>query len=239
MDVLVINASYSLDKGATHTLLGKPFFEGLKSAGANIDIMYLKALRIKPCSGCMMCTIKHPGLCIYNDDFEIIKKSVENKQLLIFLAPIYTISNILLCNFISRLYSLKTTNIFNNNHFGYGCSIDTFPNKLILISTCAFYELDNFNPLIEISKNLSYYANIEFIGSILRPHVHCLLGSEKDKNHVFYNEMQELCFKLGQELVEKERFNHILLNKIQEPIVNVEEYVAIANYRIKNYFKNS
>ena len=53
-----------------------------------IDILDLRKMEIKYCSGCWGCWVKTPGLCVTKDDsYEVCKKSV-NSDLLIFASPV-------------------------------------------------------------------------------------------------------------------------------------------------------
>ena len=60
MKVLAINGSPHMDDGNTAMILN-PFLEGMKEAGADVDLFYTKKLNIGPCNGDMSCWFKNPG----------------------------------------------------------------------------------------------------------------------------------------------------------------------------------
>ena len=62
MKVVAINSSPKMDKGNTALVLG-PFLEGMREAGAEVELFYTKKLRIKPCQGEQNCWVKTPGEC--------------------------------------------------------------------------------------------------------------------------------------------------------------------------------
>ena len=62
MKVLAINGSPHMDEGNTAMILS-PFLEGLKEAGASVELFYTRKLKIGPCNGDMSCWFKNPGKC--------------------------------------------------------------------------------------------------------------------------------------------------------------------------------
>jgi multimeric flavodoxin WrbA len=68
MRVLAINGSPHMDNGNTAMILS-PFIEGMKEAGADVDLIYTKKLNIGPCNGDMNCWFKNPDQCGRKDDY--------------------------------------------------------------------------------------------------------------------------------------------------------------------------
>ena len=60
MRVLAFNCSPKMDKGNTAMIL-TPFLDGMREAGATIEIFYTRKLKIRPCSGEFNCWFKTPG----------------------------------------------------------------------------------------------------------------------------------------------------------------------------------
>jgi multimeric flavodoxin WrbA len=78
MKAIAINASPMMDKGNTAAIL-TPFLDGLKEAGAEVEIYYTKKLNTKPCQGEFNCQIKTPGKCFLEDDMKmLLPKLVEH-----------------------------------------------------------------------------------------------------------------------------------------------------------------
>ncbi len=59
MKVLAINSSPMMGKGNTARILD-PFLEGMREAGAEVDLVYTKKLDINPCHGEFNCWAKRP-----------------------------------------------------------------------------------------------------------------------------------------------------------------------------------
>ena len=60
MKVLVFNGSPNMDKGNTALILS-PFVEGMREEGVEVELQYVKRLKINPCQGEMNCWLKTPG----------------------------------------------------------------------------------------------------------------------------------------------------------------------------------
>ena len=65
--VLAINGSPRMENGLTDLVLG-PFLEGIKQGGGEVEIIYTKKLKIKPCIGDFQCWHDKIGVCIQKDD---------------------------------------------------------------------------------------------------------------------------------------------------------------------------
>jgi hypothetical protein len=76
MKAHVINASPNMDKGNTAAILG-PFIDGMREAGAEIELFYSKKLRIQPCQGEMNCMLKTPGVCFSARRYGLAEAKVE------------------------------------------------------------------------------------------------------------------------------------------------------------------
>jgi len=78
MDVLAINGSPHMNEGNTAKILN-PFLEGLKEAGANVELIYSWKLNIEPCSGDMSCWFVNPGTCAKDDDMKTILPKIKKR----------------------------------------------------------------------------------------------------------------------------------------------------------------
>jgi multimeric flavodoxin WrbA len=68
---LAINSSPQMDKGNTAIILN-PFLEGMRDAGADVELFYTKNLKINPCQGELSCWVKTPGQCFQKDDMQML-----------------------------------------------------------------------------------------------------------------------------------------------------------------------
>ena len=88
MKALAINSSPHKEKGNTALILS-PFLEGMKEAGADVELHYTSDLKIHPCQGDLSCWIRTPGECIYKDDMSWMIQKISQADVLIFASPIY------------------------------------------------------------------------------------------------------------------------------------------------------
>lgn len=89
MKVLAINSSPKMDKGNTAMILN-PFLEGMKEAGAEVELFYTSKLNIHPCTGEFNCWIKTPGECLHNDDMKMLYPKIAEADVIVFASPIHT-----------------------------------------------------------------------------------------------------------------------------------------------------
>lgn len=60
----------------------------LKKNNHDPNILVLREMNIKYCTGCFDCWIKKPGDCSYSDDSDIIRREYVNSDLALFASPI-------------------------------------------------------------------------------------------------------------------------------------------------------
>jgi multimeric flavodoxin WrbA len=88
MRVLVLNSSPKMDKGNTALVLG-PFLEGVREAGAEVELFYTKKLEINPCQGEFNCWFKTPGKCFQQDDMQMLLPMLAQADIWVLATPVY------------------------------------------------------------------------------------------------------------------------------------------------------
>lgn len=237
MKVLTVNSSPQMEKGNT-ALIMNPFLEGMKNAGAEVEVLYTARLNIKPCSGDYGCWIKTPGECIHDDDMADIVPKVSKADILVFATPVYVdgVTSQLKC-FMDRLITTGLPFIeIRDDHCRHpsregGCT----DGKFVLISTCGFWELDNFDPMIVHMKAFCRNTNREFSGAILRPHA----GSMRPMMEMGFamDEIFSAARDLGQELVSKGTMSEDKLKLVSKELVPRDMYVDFANQAFQDALK--
>jgi hypothetical protein len=94
--------------------------------------------------------------------------------------------------------------------------------KVILVSSCAYWELENFNLLIEYMKEFCFHAEREFVGALLRPHSPMMRFSEDQQK---LEEITDAAHNAGLQLVRGKKIEIKLLDTISQPLVRMEDYV--------------
>lgn len=175
MQVLTICSSPKSENSNTLKIV-KPILSGMKSAGANYEIVDLAKLNIHHCIGCLACWLKTPGVCIYKDDMADILTKIVSADFIIFATPlyVYTLSG-LMKNCLDRMMPLgshfieESTNAerISINHGG----IPRKRQKMLLVASCGFPELSHFAALQNYFAFMSGpdKCDFDYLGAVLRP----------------------------------------------------------------------
>ena len=66
MKVLALNGSPRMKSSSTFHMLD-PLLEGMRSAGAETELVHLRKLDLRECIGCYTCWVRTPGKCIFHE----------------------------------------------------------------------------------------------------------------------------------------------------------------------------
>ena len=146
MKVLAINGSPHMGDGNTAMILN-PFLEGMKEAGADVDLFYTKKLNIEPCNGDMSCWFKNPGQCGQKDDMQMLLPKFAEADVIVWASPVYY------AGITGPLKNLMDRQLPLFMQEGVG----TKRQKAVLVSTCGAWELSMFDPLLVQMKLSTLY----------------------------------------------------------------------------------
>jgi len=169
--VLAFNSSPNMDKGNTALILA-PFLEGVREAGSEVELLYTKKLKINPCLGCFNCWLKTPGKCVQKDDMQMLHPKLQEADIWVFATPLYVdgVSGPMK-NLLDRLIPLVHPFIeLRDDHCRHPLCEDAKHGKVVLVSNCGFWEMDNFDPMLVHMKAACKNLSREFAGALLRPH---------------------------------------------------------------------
>jgi len=103
--VVAVNGSPMMDKGNTERIL-RPFLEGAKEAGAEVEVFYAKKLDIQPCRGELLCWGRNLGKCHIKDDMESVYPALRRADIMVLATPVYIPLPGEMQNFLNRLCPL-------------------------------------------------------------------------------------------------------------------------------------
>lgn len=171
MKVLAINSSPRMEKGNTARILN-PFLEGMIEAGAEVDLFCTRNLNIKTCTGEFNCWFKTPGECYQDDDMKLLYPKIEEADVFVFASPLYVDGvNGPLKNLIDRMLPRVQPFVeLRDGRSRHPVRGTPKTRKMVLVSNCGFWEMENFDPLIVHMKAFCKNASFEFAGALLRPH---------------------------------------------------------------------
>lgn len=95
--------------------------------------------------------------------------------------------------------------------------------KVVLVSSCGYWEMENFNLPIEQAKELGYHASREYAGALLRPHAFAFKSMIDSGNQA--DDVLEAARKTGRELIEHGKMSPKTLNDVSRELVPLESYV--------------
>lgn len=214
-NVVAVNGSPKMEKGNTAKILN-PFLEGMKDAGASVELFYAKRLNVKPCAGEFYCWNKNPGQCYIKDDMQTLYPKLRAAQMLVLATPVYAPLPSEMQNLINRLVplmlpALKTKNGRTRAKFRTDVNI----KNIALVSSSGWWELGNFRTVLRIVKELTQDCNVQFAGALLRPHANYM-----DENKEKAKKIYEATRQAGHQLIKEGQISKQLLRIISQPLIS-------------------
>jgi len=224
MKILAINSSPRTgDRSKTEMLLN-PLVEGMRDAGADVEVVNLREKKIRYCIGCFTCWTKTPGECIHKDDMtkELFPKWL-NSDLAVYATPLYHYTvNAEMKAFIERTLPISEP-FFEQRDNRSGHPLRQEPPAAVVLSVAGFIEMSVFD-------QLSSYVNFLFgrhgrlKAELYRPAAETL-SRMKDKNEEVLGALKQA----GRELVQSQKVSAATLNQIQQPIIDFETFAQMGN----------
>ncbi len=228
MKVVAFNGSPRTDDGNTALILN-PFLEGMREVGAEVELFYTRKLKINPCTGEFHCWLRTLGKCYQKDDMEMVLANVRDADILVFATPVYVDGMTgPLKNLLDRLIPLAEPFFeLRDGHCRHPIRDGVKRGKVVLVSNCGFWEMDNFDPLLVHMKAMCKNLNLEFVGALLRPHGPLL--KEMMERGMDVGDITEAAREAGIQLIREGRISEETLKTISRPLMPKEAYVKATN----------
>lgn len=230
--VLAINSSPMMDKGNTALIL-TPFLDGIKEAGAEVELFYTKKLEINPCQGEFNCWVKTSGECFQKDDMQMVLPKLREADIWVFATPVY-VDGVTgpMKNLMDRVLPLLQPFFeLRDGHCRHPLREGTKHGKVVLVSNCGFWEMDNFDPLLVHMKAMCRNAGREFGGALLRPHGPALRRMMEMGAPV--SDVFEAAKESGRQLVRDGEMSIETLKIVSRELLPLDMYVQNANQRFQ------
>lgn len=152
--ILLLNGSPHR-AGSTTMFAAENFARGIADAdGADIEIIHIADLNIKPCMGCLSCWGRTEGECVIrDDDVHLVKQKILDADIIIESFPLYffgmpgivkILTDRLLC--MGKTYEGQSAP--HDGASAHGLRYYDPRQSFVLISACAYTETDRiFDPL--------------------------------------------------------------------------------------------
>ncbi len=186
MNILGISGSPRIG-GNTDILLDRAL-EGARNKGAKTEKVILNTLRLSPCQECE--NMSDDGFCIFEDDFQLLFKKIENSDAVILASPIFFGSlsaqtKIMIDRFqcFWRAKYLLKINIAQKDKKGAFISVEGSQRQ------------DFFDNAKSIVKNLFATINAEYSEELFCP------GADEKASVLKHPDFLKKAFELGERIV--------------------------------------
>lgn len=230
--VFAINGSPKMEKGNTAVLLGA-FLDGMKEAGAFVELFYAQRLKVKDCAADFDCWWEKPGECIIQDDMQTLYPKMREADILVLATPVYIPLPGVMQNFLNRLCPLMEPQLeFRNGRTRVKFHDAVHIRKIVLVSTSGWWEMGNFGTVLRIAEELAKDVGQELAAAVLRPHANFMKRDKQKAGNILKAARQA-----GYLLVKEGRITKEVLDTISQPLISEEEYIQRDN-EIYNKLKN-
>ncbi len=227
--VLVLNGSPRVRRGFTWEFL-QHLVNGMESEETNVEIIdiYDPKLRIEPCYGCFVCQSTLFGECPIKDDARRIIEKMQEYDLVVFAAPVYTYS------IPSKLKALLDRTFMELQPFfissdGYTRHPLWKPKRrfFALFAVSGYPEIQVFKPVELMFEGLARDAHAPLLAKILRPGAWLYkLGYQYLK---YYNLIAQNLVIAGRQLVRKGTVDPNVLSAISRQYIPKDQYYRFNN----------
>ncbi|NMC10929.1 MAG: flavodoxin family protein [Methanothrix sp.] len=229
MKVLAINGSPKMNDGNTALILN-PFLDGMREAGADVELFYTRKLNIGPCNGDMSCWFKNPGTCGQKDDMQMLLPKLAQADVIVWASPVYY------SGVTGPLKNLMDRQLPIHMQGDLGSRRQT----IVLVSTCGAWELSAFDPLLA-QMNAIYNrpdANTKFVGALLRPMAEgmkeMIKAKEMDKVEGIFLAAKEA----GRQLVRDGKISEDLQRQVSKELMPRDAYYRAAQQMVEQAKKS-
>lgn len=226
MRVIAINSSLRKGGESRTELMLNHLVEGMREAGAEVEVVHLREKKIKYCLGCFTCMTKTPGKCIQNDDMtnELFPKWLAS-DLVVYATPLFSHTvNAPMKTFIERTFPICEPFLEQDDSGRWVHPLRHKRPAVMVLSVCGFLEESAF-------EALSHYMNFLFhrskpVAEIYRP------ASQPMTQPVYKDKLDDILDatrQAGRELVESMAISPQTMARIKQPIDDVRSIRATAN----------
>lgn len=231
MKVLALNSSPRSSSESYTVMMLNPLIEGMREAGADVEVVNLREKKIKNCIGCVTCWTKTPGKCVQKDDMtlELFPKWMAC-DLVVYASPLYVHTiNAAMGTFMERLLPAFLPYVEQGDN---GKMFHPVRNRIpasVLLTVCGFPEASEFDPMLEFF-NRTRDKDSNIVAAICRAGS-ALLSSPFYQSEV--NDILDATRQAGRELIESMKIAPETMARITQPLGDVQSFVNIGNIFLK------
>jgi FMN-dependent NADH-azoreductase len=227
MKVSAFNSSPRVGKNSKTELMLSHLVEGMREAGAEVDVINLHEKKIKNCIGCYTCWTKTPGKCIQKDDMteELLDKWL-GSDMVVYATPLYHYGiNATLKKFMERtLPSLEPFFEFHGKRMVH--PLRKKCPAVVMLSVSGIPDVDHFKAMSNHINYLCGSPGRELLAEIYRPAAESLTNTILEDKA---NDILSATKKAGLELVRDKKISAETMAKITQPLIGAEFFLKMAN----------
>jgi len=225
MKVLALNGSPRGEGQSKTELLLDYLVQGMREAGAEVEVVSMRKKKIRDCSGCFTCWTKTPGVCIHKDDMtKVLFPKFIASDLVVYAFPLYHFTvNAQMKAFIERtLPILQPFFKQENEHITHPLR-QPFP-KAVVLSVAGFPEMEVFDQLSSWVRFV-FGRDDNLVAEMYRPGAESLSSIGARAEEIFTGFRQA-----GKEIIEKGAvFPETMAVATQEIGKNRDQFAALGN----------
>jgi hypothetical protein len=227
MQVLALNSSARAGSDSKTEIMLNALVDGMRGAGAGVEVVNLKDKKIRVCSGCYTCWTKTPGKCIHRDDMsgELFQKWVKS-DLCVLATPLFHHTvNATMKTFIERtLPAAEPYLIMDGDRWSHPLRYENIP-AVALLSVAGFPALSAFGGLQHYINFLFGYREGRLWAELYRPGAEILPYAGDKRDDILAATRQA-----GRELVENKTVLPETKARVEQPISDdFDDFAEMAN----------
>ncbi len=224
MKVLALNSSPRGEGQSKTEMILTPLVEGMREAGAQVEVVNLRQKKVKNCIGCYTCWTKTPGVCIHKDDMtlELFPKWLE-ADVAVYATPLYHFTmTASMKAFVERTLPVlepffvqvkdKTTHPLRHK-----------VPKVVVMSVAGFPEMPVFD---QLSSYVRFLFGRGLLAEIYRPGAESLARMPMSAKR---EEIFSALTRAGTELVQSQKVSDETLARITQPMGTESMFAKIGD----------
>ena len=211
-------------------MLLERYLAGAAEAGAEVERVSAYKLKMEPCCVRMTCWYRTFGACIYKDEASELMERMAQADAWVLASPVHVGGMTHgLIRVLERSIMLLSPyyEVGEDGRSRHVTSPHSRDRKMVLVSTCGFYEEDAFAPLVAQVEDLSHSHGMRFAGALLRPHGLALRFMKAHGLDV--EDVLRAAYDAGMELVQTGSMSDETLNRVRQPLMSQEDFIAMMN----------
>ncbi|NLW67975.1 MAG: hypothetical protein GXY28_09270 [Bacteriovoracaceae bacterium] len=217
MNVLAINGSPRSDAMSKTKMMLTALVEGMREAGASVEVVDLRDKKVQTCKGCMCCWTTSPGVCVIKDDMtkELFPRWIET-DFAVYAFPLYHFTiNAAMKAFIERTLPVLEPFFITAGKETLHPLRYRHP-RVVFLSVAGFPEYSVFDQLSSWARFI-YGRFGALTAEIYRPMSEALaLPSLKPKA----DEILDATRRAGREIVERGKVSEQTMSQVTQDIVD-------------------